>query len=147
MRRLILVTLKVTALVAILLIGFIVYLAKYDCHPSAEDISRLQTLSDRYPRYKFNFDCALYLKVKSLDTLTQDSDQIIIDIYNTFFAKDDGKLKRHTPFVYVNFYDNKGNFQYQLIHDWQKNDYTKGNRNSISLASSSTLGSQDCRYE
>lgn len=128
MRRLILSALKVTALVAILLIGFIVYLGKYDCHPAAEDVSRMKILSERYPRYTFSFDCDLYLKVKSLDPLAQGSDQTVIDIYNTFFAKEGGKQKRDTPFVYVNFYNDKGDFQYQLIHDWRTNDYVKGNR-------------------
>lgn len=127
-RRLILSALKVTALVAFLLIGFIIYLGKYDCHPSAEDISRLQTLSDRYPRYTFSFDCDLYLKVKALDPISQDSDQTVIDIYNAFLAKEDGKLKRDTSFVYVNFYNNKEDFQYQLTHDWKTNSYERGNR-------------------
>ncbi|WP_156920881.1 hypothetical protein [Fundidesulfovibrio putealis] len=128
MRSLILSALKLTAPIAFLLFGAIVLLGIYDCHPTAEDVSRLQTLSDRYPRYKLSFDCDLYLKVMALDPLSPHSDQTVIDIYNIFFAKDDGKLKRDTPFVYVNFYNNKGDFQYQLIHDWQINDYVMGNR-------------------
>lgn len=119
---------KLTALIAFLLIGAIALLGIYDCHPTVEDISRLQTLSDRYPRYKLSFDCDLYLKVVSLDPLDPNTDQAVIDIYNTFFAKEDGKLKRKTPFVYVNFYNDKNDFQYQLIHNWKTNVYEKGNR-------------------
>ena len=127
-RRVVLLIFKLTALLIFLLIGVLYYLGKYDCHPSTEDVARLKQLSDIYPRYQFKFDCELYLIVKSLEPIIQESDQTVVDIYNAFFNDDNGKLKRKTTFVYVNLYDSKGDFQYQLVHDWRDNAYVKQSR-------------------
>lgn len=127
-RRLILLCLKMAALLVFLFLGAIYYLGKYDCHPSAEDVARLKKMSELYPRYHFKFDCEFYLIVKSLEPITEKSDQEVVDIYNKFFEDDNGKLKRKTSFVYLNLYDSKGRCQYQLIHDWRENAYVKQNQ-------------------
>lgn len=128
MRRLILSALKLTALLIFLLFGVIVFLGVYDCHPSTEDVARLKQLSELYPRYHIKFDCELYLIVKSLEPISEKSDQEVVDIYNKYFKDNNGELKRKTTFVYLNLYDNKGRFQYQLIHDWRENAYVKQSR-------------------
>lgn len=127
-RRIMLLCLKLTAILIFLFFGVIYYLGKYDCHTSAEDVARLKQLSELYPRYYFEFDCEFYLIVKSLEPITEKSDQEVVDIYNKFFEDDNGKLKRKTSFVYLNLYDSNGCFQYQLIHDWRENAYVKQNQ-------------------
>jgi len=126
--RLILSCVKVTALLIVLLFGVIYCLGKYDCRTSPEDTARLKQLSGLYPRYHFKFDCEFYLIVKSLEPITEKSDQEVVDVYNKFFEDDNGKLKRKTSFMYLNLYDSKGRFQYQLIHDWRENAYVKQNQ-------------------
>ena len=115
-RRVVLLILKLTALLIFLLFGGIYYLSKHYCHPSTEDVTRLKQLSELYPRYHLKFDCEFYLIVKSLEPITEESDQEVVDIYNKFFVDDNGKLKRKTTFVYLNLYDSKGCFQYQLVY-------------------------------
>lgn len=116
LRRMILLILKLTALLIFLLFGAIYYLDKYDCHPSAEDVARLKRLSESYPRYHIKFDCESCLVVKSLEPITEESRLEVVDIYNKFFADDNGELKRKTTFLTLDLYDSTGTFQYQLVY-------------------------------
>lgn len=127
-RRLILLCVKMTALLIVLLFGVIYYLGKYDCHPSGEDVARLKQLSELYPRYHLKFDCESYLLVKSLEPITEESDQEVVDIYNMFFVDDNGKKKRKTNFLSLILHDDKSLFRYQLVRDWSVNAYVKLNQ-------------------
>jgi len=115
-RRVILLIFKLTALLIFLLFGGIYYLSNYYCHPSTEDVARLKQLSELYPRYNLKFDCESYLVVKSLEPITDESHLEVADIYNKFFADDNGELKRITTFLTLDLYDSTGCFQYQLVY-------------------------------
>jgi len=115
-RRLILLCLKVAALLVILFLGAIYYIGKYDCHPSTEDVASLKQQSELYPSYHLKFDCESYLVVKPLEPITEESRLEVVDIYNKFFADDNGELKRKTTFLTLDLYDSTGCFQYQFVY-------------------------------
>lgn len=80
------------------------------------DVARLKHLPELYPRYHLKFDCESYLVAKSLEPIMDESHLEVADIYNKFFADDNGELKRITTFLTLDLYDSTGCFQYQIVY-------------------------------
>ena len=97
--------------------------------PSTEDNEKLNQLINRYgDTFDFKLTGEFYLLVK-LKKDIQISENDLIEIYNLFFFKpeEDSQLRK-TSFVYLNFYDFRGKFQYQLVYSTKSKRYVKGER-------------------
>ncbi len=94
--------------------------------PSETDIEKLNLLENKYgDNFRFKLIDEAYLKVElKKDILVSEND--VIEIYKLFFfeSKEDTK-RRNTPYVYLNFYDSKGDFQYQIFYEKWSNKFVK----------------------
>lgn len=92
--------------------------------PSEVDLARLKLLENRYASFEFELKYELYL-IARLRNDIHVSDEDIIDVYKTFFFDETGNRRRTTTFVYLNFYDFKDKFQYQLALDPSTSTFIK----------------------
>ena len=109
------------------IITFILLSLYAGCFPSSEtDIAKLNLLKNKYgDNFRFKLIDGAYLKVElKKEILISEND--LIEIYKSFFfeSKEDTK-RRNTSFVYLNFYDSRGNFQYQIVYEQWSNKFIK----------------------
>ncbi|OGL47352.1 MAG: hypothetical protein A2W05_00975 [Candidatus Schekmanbacteria bacterium RBG_16_38_10] len=94
--------------------------------PSETDIAKLNLLKNKYgDNFRFKLIDETYLKVElKKDIPVNEND--LKEIYKLFFfeSKEDTK-RRNTSFVYLNFYDSRGNFQYQIVYEKWSNKFVK----------------------
>jgi len=96
--------------------------------PSETDNERFNLLKNRYGdifQFKLVLDQYLHVKLKKDIQVTEND---LIEIYKLFFFEsEENNIRRDTTtFVYLNFYNFKGKFQYQLFYDKQSKKYVKG---------------------
>ncbi len=94
--------------------------------PSETDNKRLNLLKNKYGDiFQFKLVDDLYLQV-SLKKERERNENDLIEVYKLFFFEsDENNRRRDTNFVYLNYYDFKGKFQYQLSYDMQTKKYVK----------------------
>jgi transposase len=80
--------------------------------------------SDYYGKYEFKLHYELYFDVIMKDRFINDEDEIK-NIFKTFFLLENGG-ERKTDFFYLNLYDNKRKFLYQLYYDRDSKEIEKG---------------------
>lgn len=92
--------------------------------PSETDIARLKLVETKHPGFEFTLKDEFYLKAKLRKEVPVSEDDLR-DIYKMFFFDETNSRLRNTTFVYLNFYDSKGKFQYQVAFDSKKNAFVK----------------------
>lgn len=91
--------------------------------PSETDGQRLSTLKRQYGRrFDFAFDGDLYLRAVARDNLRPSQDEIR-EVYRAFMFDESRTRRRPTSFVYLNVYDPKGAFLYQIAFDSSANEF------------------------
>jgi len=91
--------------------------------PSAVDRERLAKLKQQYGQeLDFAFDGDLYLRAVSRDTMVP-SQSDMEEVYRTFMFDESQARRRPTTFVYLNVYDARRDFQYQLAFDPRANRF------------------------
>jgi hypothetical protein len=98
------------------------------CHyATQEDVRRLGELRDRYgERFNFALESEIYLRVRCKSPVAP-SEKEVIGIYKIFFWNEQANgIRSDSSFVYLNLYDNRGKFLYQLAYDRNKGEFIKG---------------------
>lgn len=86
--------------------------------PSADDRARLESLERQYGhKYEFALGGSLYLRVIARGG-GHPPESEMRDVYRAFVRDERGK-RRNTTFVYLNVYDARRQFGYQLVFDPQ----------------------------
>lgn len=85
--------------------------------PQPEDVKRMRMLREKFPEYAFDFDCEFYIsaRARSKAIEAQTTQEKLEEMYRCFFMDDSGE--KRVGFVYLNYYDSSGEFQYQLFYD------------------------------
>ena len=97
--------------------------------PSEEDQRRVELLRAKYgQKYDFRFEENLYVIAEN-----RDGDEPTVndarEIYETFWFTPNAKGERRaTAFVYLNIFDKKKEFRFQIAWDEAKNDYVISER-------------------
>jgi hypothetical protein len=82
---------------------------------SSGDAERLAQVQERYAaRYEFSVEDELYLQVRARRGVRVDSADAE-HIFRDFFSVPESRQK--SSIVYLNFYDDRGRFLYQLAYD------------------------------
>ncbi len=91
-----------------------------------EDIRRLDNMEKQYgDRFSFALEPEIYITVQCKKGSIPAEDELI-KIYRTFFWDEQHNEKRDdSSFVYMNVYDAKGRFQYQLFYEANKGKFGK----------------------
>lgn len=89
------------------------------CSPASteEDQRRIKALASRFDgRYEFKFETSVYLRVRSL---SKDGPFVedLREIYKSFWLDPNGFPRQDTFYVYINAYDQAGNWKLQLYWD------------------------------
>lgn len=93
--------------------------------PSEMDLERLKMVDETYgQKYSFKLSGEFYLEVKSRRDVQVDEEELI-EIYKLFFFDSSKTRKRQTTFIYLNWYNHRGRFQYQIFYDPRKNEFKK----------------------
>lgn len=88
---------------------------------TAEDRKKLQELRSVYgDRYEFELEEGLYVRAKRVLDKQPNKDEAI-QIYKSFWF--DGEKPRTTTYVYLNLFNERGDFQLQVYWDSKKNDF------------------------
>jgi hypothetical protein len=89
-----------------------------------EDRIKLQELKTAYgDRYKFEFETGgLYLNAWSLVDKEPSKDEAKT-IYKMFWFKDGQKRTSNSEYVYLNVFNNDGDFRFQVYWDAKKNEF------------------------
>jgi hypothetical protein len=96
--------------------------------PSSTDREKLAILQQEYgQKFDFAFDGDLYLRAASSDTAAPSQSEIQ-SIYRRFMFDDSGARRRSTTFVYVNAYNARGEFLYQIAFDSTTKDFVISKR-------------------
>ena len=94
-------------------------------NPSESDLQKLQTLREIYGKnYSFSLSDDFYLEVKSRKNAQTEENQLI-SIYKVFFFDASGTRERDTTFIYLNWYNHRGRFQYQIFYDPSAKEFRK----------------------
>lgn len=106
---------------------FSILISGAGCAPSysREDTTTLNALKEKYgDTFKLEFDGEFYLKVelKKDIKITQEE---LIEIYKMFSFYKETNKRRKTSFVYLNYYDFMGKFQYQISYDQKTNNFIR----------------------
>ena len=95
--------------------------------PSDEDGKRFSILREKYKGdFSFEMDGDLYLKARLQRNRTVNESELI-EIYRMFFFEEGYERRRKTTFVYLNFYDFSGGFQYQIAYDPRQGRFVRSN--------------------
>lgn len=84
----------------------------------------LKQMENKHTNFDFALTDEFYLKA-TLRSGIPVSEQDLIEIYKAFFFDETNARLRNTTFVYLNFYDSRGKFEYQLAFDPKKNAFVK----------------------
>lgn len=91
--------------------------------PSAADRERLTALERQYgQKFDFELEGEFYLRAVSRDTALPPQVEME-NIYRTFMFEESGTRRRTTSFVYLNVYDARGDFRYQVAFDPKANEF------------------------
>jgi hypothetical protein len=91
-----------------------------------EDRQRLERIAQRYrTQLEFTLESDLYMRAK-LRPETRVSVAVLEQVYREFFFQPDG-TRRETLYVYLNVYDARNRFLFQLYYDPRKQEITRGN--------------------
>ena len=94
-------------------------------NPSDADLQRLKVLNEIYgQKYSFELSIDAYLEVESRGR-EHVSEEELIRIYKLFFFDESGMTERETTFIYLNWYDWRGKFQYQIFYDPREGEFKK----------------------
>ena len=109
------------------LIMLSVLIVTMGCEPSysKEDSEKLNAIKAKYGNtFDFELEEEFYLKValKKNEEITQDR---LIEIYKMFSFNNNTGKRRNTKFVYLNYYDSQGKFQYQISYNPQTDSYNR----------------------
>ncbi len=111
-------------LVNLAIVSCLLLLSSCSRDPSETDMARLKLIENKYSAFEFRLVDELYLNVKlRKETLVSEKD--LREVYRIFFFEDTSNCLRNTTFIYLNFYDYYGNFQYQIAFDAKKNTFIK----------------------
>lgn len=90
-----------------------------------EDRQRLERITQKYrTQLEFTLESDLYMRAK-LRPEKRISVAELEQVYRDFFFQPDG-TRRETLYVYLNVYDARGRFLFQLSHDPRKQQITRG---------------------
>jgi len=98
----------------------LVYLIGCYSQPSNTDLAKLNEIQNKYTDFEFMLIDEFYLKVKLRKDMPV-SENYLREIYKIFFFDETNDQPRETTYVYLNYYDSEGKFQYQIAFD-AKND-------------------------
>ncbi len=115
------VTKKILTLLAV------VFLFWGCANPSGEDKERVRELQRLFgDRYTFKFEDEFYLHAQ-LKKGAVSSEQDAEEIYKVFkFTDFKKRLERHTSYIYLNMFDPKGVFLFQLHYDTRASIFVRG---------------------
>jgi hypothetical protein len=99
-----------------------VFLASCVGHPklTSTDESKMKLLQTEFgSRYSFVFEQDLYLKAQSLTADAPDKEEAT-RIYKIFWFNGDNRVRSDSNYVYLNIYNNQGQFLFQVSWDREK---------------------------
>jgi len=114
-------------LVLCFLLNVQVFLLNMGCsNPTEMDLQRLRVLEEIYGEY-YSFDLSgeFYLEVKSRKNMEEGKEDELFDIYKLFFFDESRMKRRDTTFYYLNWYNHRGRFQYQIFYDPKEKEFKK----------------------
>ncbi|GAB6037603.1 hypothetical protein JCM15519_21620 [Fundidesulfovibrio butyratiphilus] len=85
----------------------------------------MHMLKEKFPEYAFDFDCEFYIRVqaRSKAVEAQTTQEKLEEIYRCFFMNGSGE--KRVGYVYLNYYDSSGEFQYQITYLQDKKIFHK----------------------
>lgn len=101
----------------------------YSCYsyPTDDEMKVLAVTKALYPEFEIDLYCEFYIRVRARHNIDHDPYDQLIAIYEAIIF-DINKNRRKTSFVYLNYYDKSGSFQYQISFHPREGKYKKGRR-------------------
>jgi hypothetical protein len=94
-------------------------------NPTDDEMKALTVTKALYPEFDIDLYCEFYIRVRARHSIDHDPYDQLIGIYETIIF-DINKNRRKTSFVYLNYCDKSGSFQYQIAFHPREGKYKKG---------------------
>ena len=108
---------QATWVVAVYAAGLVLPVLACNQQPTAEDQRRLDALATRFAgRYELRFEAPVYVRAKSLSQAGPSVDELR-EIFEAFWLDPNGVPRQDSNYVYLNAYDERGEWKLQLSWD------------------------------